>query len=187
MNRFGLLIDLYGMKRNSDAVLTEWLVISSQMGNADALEQLLRIWYPKLLGYAVQHLNAQTAAHDVTQTTLLGISKDIKKVRDPAAFPKWAFQLLRYKCLDHIKHNQRHKTIESELQHYLQTELRETKPDRDVIHFELERLDPDSRQLVYLHYYEEFSLYDVAQILNVPIGTIKSRLYTIRQQLKTMF
>lgn len=186
MNRFGLLIDLYCMKRNSETVLTEWLVINSQMGEAEALQQLLSIWYPKLLGYAVQLLKSQTAAHDVTQMTLLGISKDIKKIRDPAAFPKWAFQLLRYKCADHIKHKQRDKTFESELQHYMQTDLQETKPDCDATHFELTMLDPDSRQLVYLHYFEEFSLHDVAQILSVPIGTVKSRLYAIRQQLKAM-
>lgn len=170
MNRFGLLADLYGMKRNSEAVLTEWLVINSQMGDADALQQLLRIWYPKLLGYAEQQLRAQTAAHDVTQLTLLSISKDIRKIRDPAAFPKWAFQLLRYKSADHIKKRQREQTIESELKHHMQTGAEENQTVSETTQFNLAVLDPDSRQLVYLHYYEEFSLSDVARILNVPVG-----------------
>ena len=45
------------MKRNSEHILTEWLVVNCQLGDAEALQQLMKIWYPKLLGYAYHLVN----------------------------------------------------------------------------------------------------------------------------------
>ena len=45
------------MKRNSEHILTEWLVVNCQLGDAEALQQLIKIWYPKLLGYAYHLVN----------------------------------------------------------------------------------------------------------------------------------
>lgn len=45
------------MKRNSEHILTEWLVVNCQLGDAEALQQLIKIWYPKLLGYDYHLVN----------------------------------------------------------------------------------------------------------------------------------
>jgi hypothetical protein len=45
------------MKRNSEHILTVWLVVNCQLGDAEALQQLIKIWYPKLLGYAYHLVN----------------------------------------------------------------------------------------------------------------------------------
>ncbi|MBU2878586.1 RNA polymerase sigma factor [Aliiglaciecola sp. 3_MG-2023] len=172
------------MKRNSETVLTEWLVINAQMGDEKALEQLLRVWYPKLIGYASRLLEDEHLANDAIQNALLDMCRNIKKIKDPAAFPKWIFKILQNKCADSIKHLQkeRHKARALEASQYLEiekVELLDNTPEVD-----LSNLDNNAYQLVYLHYFEEFTLTEISHIVGLPVGTLKSRLHGIRQKLK---
>ncbi|MEP4890429.1 MAG: sigma-70 family RNA polymerase sigma factor [Aliiglaciecola sp.] len=172
------------MKRNSETILTEWLVVNIQMGDEKALDQLLRIWYPKLVGYARKLLKDEHLANDATQSALLDMCKKIKSVEDPAAFPKWMFRVLQNKCADSIKHIQKERLKISALEANLVTtsnsvETTESKPELD-----LSNLDTNSYQLLYLHYFEEFSLAEISHIVGLPVGTLKSRLHGIRQKLK---
>ncbi len=88
------------MRRNSEHILSEWLVLNAQSGKSAAMDQLLRIWYPKFLRYSTHQLNNREAAKDVVQETLLTIARKIGKVKDPVAFPKWAYQILHRRGVD---------------------------------------------------------------------------------------
>lgn len=100
------------MKRNSETILTEWLVINCQMGNEQALEQLMSIWYPKLKGYAHKFIFDKSAIDDVVQDTLMDASKTIRRLNDPSAFPKWLYQMLQNKCVNAIRVQSKHNKIQ---------------------------------------------------------------------------
>lgn len=89
------------MRRNSERVLTEWLVLTAQSGKTTALDQLLRLWYPEFLRYSTYQLRDREAAKDVVQDACLTVAKQIGRLKDPIAFPKWAYRILHRRGVDY--------------------------------------------------------------------------------------
>jgi RNA polymerase sigma-70 factor (ECF subfamily) len=178
------------MKRNSEHILTEWLVINCQMGDAEALQQLLTMWYPKLLRYASRQLGDKQKAQDAVQNTLEVVSKTIRKVNDPAAFAKWVYQILHYKGVDIIRNKQKHDKLCSEYSQSLENawQKNQLEPSNILVDTEFEQLlvglAPDLYQLVHLHYLEGFSMSEIGELLDMPAGTVKSRLHQARNILR---
>lgn len=174
------------MNRKTHYIVSEYLLINSQMGDEAALQQLVRHWYPDLVNYATRLLTNEHQAKDAVQLALLAMLKDLPKIEDPAAFPKWIYRTLQNKCVDTIRQNQRHAKLQAAVDHQhlvdsdsATDEITQTN-GLDI----LKKLDQHAYQLVYLHYIAEMSLADISDILAIPVGTIKSRLFNIRKQLR---
>jgi RNA polymerase sigma factor (sigma-70 family) len=174
------------MKRNSEHILSEWLVVNCQLGDADALQQLMKIWYPKLLRYAFRQLGDEQIAQDAVQNTFEVVSKTIRKLKDPGSFAKWVYQILQHKGIDIIRQKQRQVTLCNEyvkFQDVLAAKQPTLHDGPEDLHFEqmLNGLEPQLYQLVHLHYLEGFSMLEISNLLAMPTGTIKSRLHQARK------
>ena len=172
------------MQRSSQHILDEWLVACSQAGDKRAFERLLRRWHPRLLNYAKRQLRDQEGAKDVVQDTLLTVSKDLRKLKDPVAFPRWVYRILHRRGCDWIAAQQRQR-------HNEDTNVGVDVVDGDeltarAIQQGLRQLPREHYLTMYFFYLEEFSLHEIALIMDIPIGTVKSRLFTARQQLKEL-
>ena len=73
-----------------DQVLTEYLVLSAQDGNADALELLARRWHGRLLSHARRLTDQPDGGEDVMQEAWGSILRQLGRLRDPARFGPWA-------------------------------------------------------------------------------------------------
>jgi len=178
--------DLINMKRNSEHILTEWLVVNCQLGDADALQQLMKMWYPKLLRYAFRQLGDQQKAQDAVQNTFEVVSKSIRKIKDPGSFAKWIYQILQNKGVDIIRQKQRQDRLCNEYVQFQgilaseQSTLNDGSENFDFEHM-LSDLQPQLYQLVHLHYLEGFSMLEISDLLAMPAGTVKSRLHQARK------
>ena len=178
------------MKRNSEHILTEWLVVNCQLGDAEALQQLLKIWYPKLLRYAYRQLGDQQKAQDAVQNTFEVVSKTIRKIKDPGAFAKWVYQILQHKGVDIIRQKQRQDKLSHDYVQFQEVyagEQYSLDEGADDFHFEqmLDGLEPELYQLVHLHYLEGFSMLEISELLAIPAGTVKSRLHQARKLIQS--
>ena len=179
------------MKRNSEHILTEWLVVNCQMGESEALQQLMKIWYPKLLKYANRQLLNSQSAEDAVQTTFEVVAKTIRNLKDPGSFAKWVYQILQNKSVDIIRQNQKQQKLS---QGYLQVhafkdaEQDSIEEDSENWAFEqmLNGLQPLPYQLVHLHYLEGFSMKEIGELLSIPAGTVKSKLHQARKQIENI-
>lgn len=174
------------MKRNSEHILTEWLVVNCQLGDAEALQQLMKIWYPKLLRYAYRQLGDQQKAQDAVQNTFEVVGKTIRKIQDPGSFAKWVYQILQHKGVDIIRQKQRQERLCNEYVQFQEIHaaaLTSLDDEAEEFYFEhmLNGLPPPLYQLVHLHYLEGFSMLEISDLLAVPAGTIKSRLHQARK------
>lgn len=176
------------MKRNAEQILTEWLVLNAQLGEKDAFEQLLGIFYPKLLRFAARQLGDAEAAKDVVQSTLEVMSKDLGRVKDPAAFTGWLYQILHRKAVDHIRQVTRQRRIGKAVQ--AESEITDAAYETSAGKVDLDNLlaalGGDDYQVVHLHYLEGLSVREISVALAVAEGTVKSRLFHARQQLKKL-
>lgn len=174
------------MKRNSEHILTEWLVVNCQLGDAEALQQLMKIWYPKLLRYACRNLGDQQKAQDAVQNTFEVVSKTINRIKDPASFAKWVYQILQNKSVDIIRQKQRQDKLCNEYMQFQSiNDVEQHTLGDGAVNAGFEKmllgLEPQLYQLVHLHYLEGFSMVEIGDLLVIPAGTVKSRLHQARK------
>ncbi len=173
------------MKRNSEQILVEWLVIEAQLGEASAMTQLVHLFYPKMLRFATRQLQDQEAAKDVVQNTLEVLSRDIGRVSDPSAFTGWLYQVLHRKGVNFIRQAMRTRQINQVLETDLEASTQGGDEPAESLQLEklLVELESDTYQIIHLHYLEGLSIRAIAEVLVLAEGTVKSRLFNARRQL----
>jgi RNA polymerase sigma-70 factor (ECF subfamily) len=155
------------------------LVIRAQRGDEQAFASLAVAVGDRL--HAVSHriLRDIDLAEDATQQALLDIWRDLPTLRDPARFDAWSYRLLVRACYAEGRRT-RHWTPNLHLLPVDEPETADrlsTIVDRDQLERGFRRLSIDHRAVVVLHHYLDLSLDAIAEILGVPVGTVRSRLH----------
>ncbi len=151
---------------------TRSLVLRAQSGDREAFDALLREIGPPLLRYATRVTGDAALAEDVVQETMILIVRKIGWLTDPGLFKAWAFRIASREAFRLLKKRRVHDDVGE-----VATELVEPDPWlRDRLLASVERLSPASRAVITLHYLEEMPLAQVADVLDLGLGTVKSRL-----------
>ncbi len=174
--------DLYDriMLKSRAQIYDELLVLKCQQGSRDAFEELVERWQKRLWHYALQVTGSESAAWDVAQEAWFAIIRGLSKLQDAAVFPSWAFRILNNKCADWLRKRHLQSRLNNEL-----AKQAEIEPDRkqnsseeaESLRAAIAKLPPDSRALLTLRYHEGFDIGQIAEILDVAEGTVKSRLH----------
>lgn len=168
----------------------ELLVVQCQQGDARALDRLLQDWQERLWRHAARLAADSEAGWDILQETCLVIARDIRRLSDPAAFPAWAYRIATNKSRDWLRGHQRRRKWE---ERYAEETLRTTEEDTTLdVRIEglkeaMSQLEGHDRALLALHYEENFGLGQIAEILGLPQGTVKSRLFHARRRLRAAY
>jgi RNA polymerase sigma-70 factor (ECF subfamily) len=155
------------------------LVARAQDGDEEAFESLALAIGNRLHAVAHRILRDIDLAEDATQQALLSIWRDLPSLRDPSRFEAWAFRLLVRVC---YAEGRRARTWSPNL-HLLPTEgqleadAASVVINRDELERGFRRLSIDHRAVVVLHHYLGMPLDRVADTLDIPRGTARSRLH----------
>ncbi len=167
-------------------ILDELLVLRSREGSRTAIEQLLTRWQPRLWRQALRLTGRDDAAWDVLQETLMSITRSIRKLDDPARFRRWAYTILTRRANDWRRRRARAvptaELHEDEIAH--DDRRCDASANVSMVREALARLPGDRQALFALHYQEGFEIWEMAEILSIPEGTVKSRLFHARHQLR---
>jgi RNA polymerase sigma-70 factor (ECF subfamily) len=151
----------------------QW-VLRAQCSDRDALDLLLRSIQPSLHRYLCG-LVGTTHADDVLQDVLIVVARKLVWLQEPELLRPWAFRIASRAGFKHLKRERRWAGDDAGLEDV-------GAPDPlppDGLLRELPTMDgisPASRAVLVLHFQEEMPLAAVAAILDVPLGTVKSRL-----------
>lgn len=162
---------------------SEWLVVRCQQGDKHAFQSLVAHWEKRLLVYAIRRLEDSEAAKDATQECLLAVSKGVRSLNDPGAFPKWMFRILERRCSDLLRRKIREREVIAENQEIPETGSEDNTANEIDVAQLLLGFDPAIRLVLQLHYLEGFTVTEIAEIIEVPTGTVKSRLFYARKAL----
>ena len=166
-------------------IYDQWLVLRSQDGDARAFSELVKRWTPRLTRHARRLLDTEGDANDAAQDAWLSITGALHRLRDPATFRRWAYRITTRRCADRIRNNQRTRKSES----------RAAKPDRqpvpthdgdeiDALRAAIRVLPTDRRLVLSLLYVDALTIAEIAAVLEIPTGTVKSRLRLARDELR---
>ncbi len=156
------------------------LVERAQAGDHDAFAVLVRASVPRLYGAAKLILRTDDRAQDAVQEALVLAWKHIRALRDPDAWDAWLRRLTVRACYRLARNSRRRSVVElhvvPDLDPAVPDDFALTVADRDQIGRALGRLPIDQRAVLVLHFFLDLPLTEAAEILDVPVGTAKSRL-----------
>ena len=154
------------------------LVKRAQHGDRESFGQLAADLAARFLPVARRILRDTDLAEDASQRALVAIWRDLPQLRDPARFDAWSYRLLVRAC---YAEGRRSRQWAPNLRLLPADEPSgpeglSSVVDRDQLERGFRRLSLDHRAVVVLHHYLDLPLETVADVLGVPIGTVRSRL-----------
>jgi RNA polymerase sigma-70 factor (ECF subfamily) len=158
---------------------TVWLVLRAQSGDRAALESLLAHADGLLRPFATLMLRDADAVDDVLQDALLIVYRKLGTLREPRAFAAWARRIAGREIFRALRGRRAHEQLHDELPPDLASDADPPEPPDGLMQRLpelLERVSPASRAVLALHYIDDLSLDETAAVLDLPMGTVKSRL-----------
>ena len=162
------------------------IVERAMAGDRGAFNELASMSIARLYGIAQLILRDPDRASDATQEALIAAWRDLSALRDAERFEAWVHRLLIRACHREARRDRRRRTIEIRELPLDERPGADELPllvDRDQLERGFRRLDVEERAIVVLHHVEGFPLAEIADVLGLPIGTVKSRLH---RSLRTM-
>jgi len=162
------------------------LVTSCQLGDKKALDTLVRLLEKSVYNAAYRMLGNPDEAADVTQTTFLKVFENIDSFDPKFRLFSWTYRIALNESIDQLKRRDRTKPLE-------QAPISNTASPQEIaataqlsseVQATLMELKEEHRSVIVLRYFSDCSYEDIGRILQLPEKTVKSRLFTARQQLK---
>ncbi len=158
-----------------------FLILRAQTGDRVAFDELLKSIQTALFRYIVRLVGEHAAAEDVTQEVFLTIYRKIRWLENPQLFRAWAFRIASREAFKRLKRERRWSEQIRDEEVLEKISARETAEiyERELIEkipTLISEVSPASRAVLILHYLNEMPLSEVAEILDISLGTVKSRL-----------
>lgn len=186
-----------GSARASDNVLDadQRLVDRCLSGDEAAWEEMVRTHTRRVYSVCLRFTNNATAAQDITQDVFLRVFRTLKSFRaGEGTFVVWLTRLTRNLLIDHYRRTRMDRvtgSIEEQLPMLEEQSSMAARTDGmlagreagEILQKALQKLSPELRETLVLRDVEELEYREIAQVLNVPEGTVKSRLNRGRAEL----
>jgi RNA polymerase sigma-70 factor, ECF subfamily len=160
-------------------------------GRAEAWEELLALYGERVFNLALHFTGSVTDAEDLTQEIFLRLYQNLRSYRGDVPLAGWALRLSRNICIDHYRRTRRERrtaALSDEVLAHLpgdddpQAEAQKRQQLR-AVYRGLEEMSEDLAEVVLLRDLQGWSLEETAASLEVPVGTVKSRLHRARLEL----
>jgi RNA polymerase sigma-70 factor (ECF subfamily) len=192
-------LNIRGNVEHSDALTAcsdEELLIRFRKGQREAFGQLVRRYERELYGYLRRYLGDANLADDVFQNTFLQLYTKVGQYEAGRPVRPWLYTIATHQAIDALRRNSRHQALSLDQEreeirdgdvHSLLS-LLESRLGSPVDHVQdsergqlvrasVERLPEFLRQVVVLAYYQGLKYREIADIVGIPVGTVKSRLH----------
>lgn len=166
---------------------SELLVVRCQLGEREAFTELVETWHGPLWRYLRGMVESAPVADDLAQEAWIGVVRGLPRLRQPDRFAPWLFTIGRRVVTNHLR--QRYSAGETTARDTDEAaECDDDFPagvlDRIEIRGGLDRLPPIEREVLIMFHLQDLPLAACAAVLDVPLGTVKSRLSRARRMLR---
>jgi RNA polymerase sigma-70 factor, ECF subfamily len=178
------------------ALSDDHLIARTLAGESDAFGLLVKRWERPIYGMTLRMLGRDEDARDACQEAFIAAFRNLGKFRGEAKFSSWIYRIALNACHSRLRDRQGVTfSIDEEDESGRRTELADTageslteRVSRDerteIVRRALQSLPPEMRQVIVMKEYEEMTFAEIAEVLRIPVSTVKSRLYTGLQQMR---
>jgi len=138
----------------------------------------------------MSYLNDPALAEEVVQETMIAVWKSAKDYKEQSQVSSWILGIAHNKALDRARARQREPELLREKLDWRASaratpeQIAQRNSQIERVRSALEKLSPEHREVIMLAFYNELSYSEIAQIVGCPEGTVKSRVYYAKEQLK---
>jgi RNA polymerase sigma-70 factor (ECF subfamily) len=167
--------------------MTQALALKAKSGDLQALDLLIQKSYQQTWQRVYRHLQHTDWTDDVTQTLFMKLPQKLAQFRGDSAFSTWFFRVIANECLDFMRSRTfRERQQQVEWEDLQEQPMAQTpSPDASLLASERKRLlqaamltlPEELRSIVILKLYEDWTFDQIAETYQVPLSTVKSRLY----------
>jgi RNA polymerase sigma-70 factor (ECF subfamily) len=166
-----------------------WL-IKAQKGDGEAFTKLVEAYQKPVFNMCYRMLNNAEDAEDAAQETFLRAYKALRRYDNKRAFATWLLSIAAHYCIDQIR-KRRITMVSIEDMPYMELSDGEPGPeksmgnkeDKEKIRSLLTSLNPTDRAAVVMYYWYDFSYDEIAEVLNLTMSAVKSRLHRSRREM----
>jgi len=164
----------------------EWLALRCQAGEPDAFEDLIAVMERPLLYYATSLSGSTDSALDVLQEVWIKALRGIHKLKDPGSLRSWLYAITHGVAVDRIRNNaSRERAEQIEFEDFDEAEEPSfAEEDASAIHRALGRIGLRHREVLVLHFLEDLSIAEIAEVVGCSVGTVKSRMHYAKRAMK---
>ncbi|HXK09034.1 MAG TPA: sigma-70 family RNA polymerase sigma factor [Vicinamibacteria bacterium] len=172
----------------------EELVEACQAGEASAFDGLVARWEDRIRGAAFRFLGSEEEARDVAQEAFLKAYRSLAGFKREARFSSWLYQIATNLCRDRLRRRKTRATVSLDEMEETGSVMVETGPGAQdrllqmdlarTVRRAIESLPDEQREVVILKEYQDLTFLEIAQALDVPVSTVKTRLYRGLGQLR---
>lgn len=170
------------------------LVKASQQGNQDAFALLVQRHQRRIFTLSLRMLQDYDEADEITQEAFLAAWQGLPSFRGEACFPTWLYRIAYHCCLRQLERRKRERALQTAIQaEQLLEEVNREKQAEDMLELrdrqtivreQLEKLPTMYRIVLILRHLQDMTYEEMADVLAMPVGTIKTRLFRARHLLK---
>lgn len=173
-------------------LINETLIIRKAIaGDSRAFAELVNTHQLFLYNLALRAVSNPHEAQDITQETFIRAWKGIKNFRGESGFRTWLYRIMMNHCYDRYPHLERDKNMisieddekEIPVESYLE-QFSDQSELTEYIHKQLKSLPEVSRLILSLRFQQELSYQEISEVMNMPIGTVKTTIFRAKAQLK---
>ncbi len=160
-----------------------------QLSNStdERLIQLMDQYGNMIIRLAYTYVKQKEAAEDISQEVFISCYKHLDSFEEKATYKTWLYKITVNKCKDYLKSWSKRNLFSMELNKLVYfhstNQEEEENSDREIFD-EVMKLPIKQREVIILHYYEEFSIQEISELLKLNCNTIKTRLHRGRNKLK---
>jgi RNA polymerase sigma-70 factor (ECF subfamily) len=172
-----------------EGIYCELLVLRCRQGQRAALEELVRTWERPLFYYIRRLIDDEDEARQILQQSWVSVLQGLGWLREPRKLPAWLYSIARKTALTHLRNKYGEQTASRGCETGATVDVADTQLDFDnaeQIHYGLGRLSILHREVLTLFFLQDLSIEEIAGVLEIPIGTVKSRLHHAKRALKAV-
>lgn len=160
-------------------------VIQAQRGNEGAFRQLIMERQNTLYRTAYAYAHNQHDALDIVQECVYKAYLSIHKLKEPAHFNTWLIRVLINCAIDYMKKKNRVTLLPNPVSEYVEIPVNSSSvEERMDIAKAVGHLEEKYHTVIILKYYHDLTVFQIAELLSCPVGTVKTRLHTAMKKLR---
>jgi RNA polymerase sigma-70 factor (ECF subfamily) len=173
------------MSDEAERLFERLLVLRCQTGDEDAYRELVGRFGPRLRYFLRKLVGQIDRADDLAQEVWIDVLRQLPRLKDAGAFTTWMYRIAHGKAMLDGRRNGRVPTTIPDVEWIAEKEDEAfSAEDAARIHAGLDRLEPAQREVLVLRFLEEMSYEEIGQIVDCPLGTVRSRIHYAKAALR---